>query len=360
MITKIFFYNQKGEGVGLWNQKPVYLPFTILNETVEFTFIKEEKNYYIGKVTKIIIADKNRNLEIPKNADFIGGYELMHMNKEAEKEYKIYNLISVFKQIAKIDLNQYKINYFQGTKELRYRNKITLFDGGLKKKNSNEIFYLDDFLLTDIKPFSKQKGKIIIRKLETQIEGHKKDNIFTFDNFQNLRFKVSIGSFYQVNKEVALEAYSRIKNFIDQDAKVIDLYSGIGSIACFISDKVKTIEAVEINKNSYKDMLYNIDLNKINNIIPFNQDVYKYLKNLNSLEGKTIIVDPDRTGLKKEVINELQRLLPYKIIYLSCNIATQAYDISLLKDNYKIEYIEIFNMFSKTFHIENLIVLTKK
>ncbi|UWD34119.1 class I SAM-dependent RNA methyltransferase [Mesomycoplasma molare] len=360
MTTRIIYYNQRGEGVGIYQNKPIYIPFSILNEEIEFEIVEEKEKYYIGKLKKLISPSINRNYNLPKNYEFIGGYELIHMNKEAEKEYKIYNLINTFKKIANIDLKIEDINYFQGEKELRYRNKITLFDGGLKKKKSNEIYYLDDFLLTNIKPQSTKKGKIIIRDLETRIEGHKKENLYTFDSLEDLRFKVSIGSFYQVNKEVCLYVYNKIKELIPKNKDILDLYSGIGTIAAFISNKSQSVTAVEINDSSFKDFIYNIELNNLKNITPVKQDVYKFLKNTQNNFFDVFVVDPDRTGLKKEVVKEISRLLPEKIIYLSCNIATQANDINLLKENYNIEYIEIVNMFPKTFHIENLILLNKK
>ncbi|WGI36958.1 class I SAM-dependent RNA methyltransferase [Mesomycoplasma lagogenitalium] len=359
-LTKILFYNQKGEGVGIYNHKPIYLPFTILNEIVEFKVISQEKNYYKGTAVKIIEKSNNRIDNLPENYQFIGGYELMHMNLQAEKEYKIYTLKSIFKQIAKIDLEDKNINYFQGEKEYRYRNKITLFDGGLKKKNSNEIYYLNDFLLTDIIPKTDKKGKIIIRKLNTLIEGKKTDNLYTYDQMEDLVFKVSIGSFYQVNKEVALKIYQKILDFIDEDEQVVyDLYAGIATISSFLTKKAQKVIAVEINKNSYKDALYNKKINNLNNLKIVNEEVSKFLAREKELKS-TVVVDPDRTGLKKEVLNQLIRLLPNKIIYLSCNVATQASDLAKLKQYYQIDYIEIFNMFPKTYHIENLIVLTLK
>ncbi|MBN3534565.1 class I SAM-dependent RNA methyltransferase [Mycoplasma procyoni] len=356
--TKIVYYNQKGEGVGIYNQKPVYLPFSILGEEVEFEVIQQKEKYYIGKVSKLIKASKNRNYNLPEGVEYIGGYELMHMNKEAEKEYKIYNIKNLFK--GKIPVEQLEnIEYFAGQKELRYRNKITLFDGGLKKKNTNEIYYLDDFLLSEIKPKTDKKGKIILRQLDSLIVGKKSDNLFTTDTLGDFKFKVGIGSFYQVNKEVTLEAYNTIISFIEQGDNVLDLYSGIGTISAFASKKAKAVIGVEVNKSSFKNALENKEINKLDNVEFVNASVEKFLSQYKNTQNTTLIVDPDRTGLKKEVVDKIANLDFKRIIYLSCNPATQVNDIAALSKKYQIKFMKIFNMFPKTYHIENLVVLEK-
>lgn len=358
--TKIIFYNQKGQGAGYYNNKIIYLDFVILNEVVEFEILAEFKNYYKGKVTKIIVASPNRNYDLPLNYELIGGYELIHMNLEAEAEYKKYVVKNDYKNIAKFDVEkELELNYFQGEKEFRYRNKITLFDGALYQKASHKKIFLDDFLLTDIKPKTNLKGKVILRTLDKLVVGTKKDvELFNTDNLLGLMFRININSFYQINKEVAEKAYLEIINLVDTNDIVLDLYSGIGTISLLVAQKAKKVVAVEQNKFAHIDALFNKKQNKIENISFNNQEVSLFLKDFNE-KIDTIIVDPAREGMGKKVVEEILRLKPKKIIYLSCNPATQAYDFSLLKNNYKLSFMQIFNMFVKTFHIETLICLER-
>lgn len=358
--TKINFYNQKGEGVGLHNNKPIYLPHTILGEEVSFKVIEIKKNYAIGKVEEILQPSDNRVYNLPQNYDYIGGYELIHMKIEEEINYKKYVVTQDFKNIAKYTLKPEEINFFQGKQELRYRNKITLLNGGFQKKNTNEIFYLEDFLLTQIKPQTNLKGKVIFRQLDTLIIGSKADkHLYTTDTMFDLKFRVNINSFYQINKEVAIAAYQKILDFLEPNLPTWDLYAGIGTITLIAAQKVKNIVGVERNKFSFQDALFNIKFNKVDNIEMINQDVEFFLKQQKNFSGQ-VILDPARDGVGKKTILELLRLEPQKIIYLSCNPATQAYDFKLLSEKYQIKYLEIFNMFPKTYHIENLIVLELK
>ncbi|WP_033161156.1 class I SAM-dependent RNA methyltransferase [[Mycoplasma] collis] len=358
-VCKIEFYNQKGQGACKWNNKIVYMPFVILNEEVEFKIIKEFKNYIIANVDKIIKPSLMRNYDLPDNYQNIGGYELFHMNIEAEKEYKIFNTLNAFKQNANFNLEN--LDYFQGEKILRYRNKITLLDGKFHKPKTNELIKLDDFLLSDIKPVTDKKGKVIFRQLDDLIIGNENDKLYTTDTLLDLKFRVNINSFYQINKEVAQVAYQDILNFLNKEDVVYDLYSGIGTIALLASKKAKFVYSVEYNKFSFKDALYNAKLNNIKNVKFILSDVKEYLKNNKEkkLSG-TLIIDPSRSGLNSKIVNLILKHDFKKIIYLSCNVFTQAADFNLFKQAYKLTFAKIYNMFPRTYHIENLIVLEKR
>lgn len=358
--SKIKFYNQKGDGVGFIDKKPFYIPFTILNEEVEFKIIQEFDKYGIGKVVRVLEPSNNRNYNLPENYKFIGGYELIHMKPKAEKEFKIYIVKQEFQKNANYDLKN--IEFHESPKEFRYRNKITLFDGGLMKKNTNEIIKVEDFLLTDIKPYTDIPGKVIIRKLDTTIMGTEKNSeLYTTDTMIGLKFKVSLTSFYQVNKEVAISAYQEIINHINKEDIVLDLYSGIGTISLLAAKNAKKVIGVEISKSSFDDAMINKEKNNIDNVEFYNfdaKDSFIKLKNIDKIN--TIILDPGRAGANKYLLFQIIDYQIPKIIYLSCNPATQAADFKILKNYYNLEKVKIFNMFPKTRHIENLIILSLK
>lgn len=356
---EIIFYSQKGEGVGFYNEKPVYIKGVIKKEIVEAFIYLEKTTFYKARLLKVIEKSKNRIDDLPKLHYLIGGYELLHMNNKEQREFKIERVKSDFKKIANYEIKNFKIT--QGEKLLRYRNKITLHKGHFYFPNTNHKIFLKDFLLTDIKIKKEyqNKNELIIRKLDTQIEGETGSKKYTTDNLCNINFRIGLNSFYQVNKEIAESIYKKINKFINKNENILDLYSGIGTISLISSKKAKNVVGVERSSSSIKDALHNKKINKIENVSFVKKDVYKFLKE-NKDYFDTIIVDPSRKGLDTKIIKLIKLKKPEKIIYLSCNPGTQASNFNQLKDEYHLEYIETFDMFPQTYHIENLIVLKNK
>ncbi|MDK2819702.1 MAG: class I SAM-dependent RNA methyltransferase [Mycoplasmataceae bacterium] len=358
MTVTIEKYNQNGEGVAFLNNKPIYIFGGIKGEELEIAITTEKEKYSIGKIVKIIQPSINRRLEIIKDANLIGGYELIHMNREEQLNFKKERVLNDFANIAKTELKT--LDVFVGKKEFYYRNKITLHDGYFYQKQTKDKIKIDDYKLSSIKYDENLQGEIIYRQLDTLISGTKKSNISTTDSMFGLKFNVGIGSFYQINKEVAEEAYKDIKKFVIPNGKTLDLYSGIGTIAIYVSDISESVVAVENNKDSYKNAVDNIVQNQITNTRFIKADVDIFLKKNNS-HFNTFIVDPPREGMSVKAIKILiLKFKPERIIYLSCNPGTQASDFAKLKRHYKIIYSKIYDMFPQTKHIESLIVLEKR
>ncbi|MGL5617512.1 MAG: class I SAM-dependent RNA methyltransferase [Metamycoplasmataceae bacterium] len=358
MIVTIEKYNQNGEGIAFVDNKPIYIFGTIKNEVVKIKIILEKEKYSIGEITEIIKSSKNRRKEVFENANLIGGYELIHMNQIEQLAFKSEKVINDFKNIAKTDLKN--LETFVGKKEFYYRNKITLHDGYFYQKKTKNKIEIDNYMLSSIKHNEKLLGEIIYRSLDNLIVGDKKSGLMTTDSMFGLKFNVGISSFYQVNKEVAEEAYKDIKKYVIKNGKTLDLYSGIGTIAIYVSDISDSVVAVENNKDSYKNAIQNIVQNHITNVRFIKADVEIFLKKNNSYFD-TFILDPPREGMSSKTIKTLiLKFKPKRIIYLSCNPGTQAADFSKLKRHYKIIYNKIYDMFPQTKHIESLIVLDKK
>ncbi|MGL5205605.1 MAG: class I SAM-dependent RNA methyltransferase [Metamycoplasmataceae bacterium] len=358
MIVTIEKYNQNGEGVAFINNKPIYIFGTIKNEEVKIKIVLEKEKYSIGEIVEIIKPSKNRRKEKFENANLIGGYELIHMNQSEQLAFKKERVLNDFRNIAKTELKN--LETFVGSKEFHYRNKITLHDGYFYQKKTKNKIDIDNYMLSSIKHDEKLPGEIIYRQLDTLIVGEKKSGLMTTDSMFGLKFNVGIGSFYQVNKEVAIEAYKDIKEYVIENGKTLDLYSGIGTIAIYISDISDSVVAVEDNKESYKNAIQNIVQNQITNVRFIKADVEIFLKKNNS-HFNTFILDPPREGISSKSIKLLiLKFKPERIIYLSCNPGTQAADFSKLKRHYKIIYNKIYDMFPQTKHIESLIVLEKR
>ncbi len=182
------------------------------------------------------------------------------------------------------------------------------------------------------------------------------------EKIENLTFKIGPKSFFQTNSEQAKLLYSSVRKLanIKNNDVVYDLYTGTGTIAQFISNKAKKVvgidsvpEAIDAAMESAKD-------NNIRNCIFYSGD----MKNIFSDEfilknGKpdVIIADPPRDGMHKKVIKQLLKILAKRIIYVSCNPATQARDLALLKEKYNIKEIQSVDMFPHTHHVENILSL---
>ena len=151
--------------------------------------------------------------------------------------------------------------------------------------------------------------------------------------------------------------WTKIKN----QEVILDLYTGIGTIALSISKNSKKIIGVDIVEDSIKIAKENSKNNNIKNVSFIHGDVKNVLDEIIIKYGKPsiIILDPPRNGVEKIIIDKLLKILPEKLIYISCNIMTQYRDIKLIKDFYEIRKIQPIDMFPQTHHIENIVLLEK-
>lgn len=215
-----------------------------------------------------------------------------------------------------------------------------------------------DLMEIDFSKYEGDKGVTIIRNLKTSIEGRPGTKIHAEDEMLGKKFLVGLDSFYQVNSEMAELAYKEIISFVPEDSVVFDLFGGAATIGIHIADKAKKVYSVEINKDSHKDALRNIELNNVTNIEAILGDANHFAMNA-PVKADVIVVDPARAGLSEESVEALNNSGAERIIYLSCNIDTQKKDVDGLT-NYSIDHIQPYDFFPQTFHIENLLVLNRK
>lgn len=172
------------------------------------------------------------------------------------------------------------------------------------------------------------------------------------DTILGEKYSYSPNGFFQINLPVYEMALEEIKKHIAIE-NVLDLYAGVGTIGLSVA-KDKNLTLVEVDKSAYKELLNNSKNQKnIIAILEKSENVLNYLA-----PDQTVILDPPRAGCDKKLIDKLLEVAPKKIIYLSCNPATQARDVKILLKKYKIEEIKTFNFFPHTSHIENLMVLS--
>jgi 23S rRNA (uracil1939-C5)-methyltransferase len=186
-----------------------------------------------------------------------------------------------------------------------------------------------------------------------------------FEDMEGLKFKIGAKSFYQTNSHQAYELYKITKDFagFKGDELVYDLYTGAGTIANFVAKSVKQVVGIEYVPTAIEDAKFNSGINHIDNTIFYAGDMKDILTAdfINS-HGKpdVVITDPPRAGMHADVVERLLEMEAEKIVYVSCNAATQARDLALLTTKYQVDRIKPVDMFPHTQHVENVVLLTLK
>ena len=186
-----------------------------------------------------------------------------------------------------------------------------------------------------------------------------------FEEMDGLRFKINAKSFYQTNSDQAYNLYKITRDFAGLTGKelVYDLYTGTGTIAQFVAKNALKVIGVESVPDAISAAKENARLNQIDNLDFFVGDM-KTVFNSEFIETHghpdVIITDPPRDGMHKDVVAQILKITPEKIVYVSCNSATQARDLALLDVEYKISKTHAVDMFPQTHHVENVVLLEKR
>ena len=192
-----------------------------------------------------------------------------------------------------------------------------------------------------------------------------KGNDSIYEEMEGLKFKIGPKSFYQTNSEQAYQLYKITRDFasIKKTDVVYDLYTGTGTIANFVAHQAKKVVGVEYIPAAIEDAKINSEINNITNTSFYAGDLKDVLNNDFINENGTpdiIITDPPRAGMHDDVTKKILEIEPAKIVYVSCNPATQARDLQLLDMKYKVVKVQPVDMFPQTHHVENVVLLQKK
>lgn len=192
-----------------------------------------------------------------------------------------------------------------------------------------------------------------------------KGNPYIIEEMEGLRFKVSPKSFYQTNSEQAYELYKVVRQLakVSKNDHVYDLYTGTGTIANFLAHDAHSVIGIEYVPEAIDDAKENSLLNGINNTSFYAGDM-KNVLNDSFMEAHgypdVIVTDPPRAGMHPDVISTILRAAPERIVYVSCNPATQARDLTLMNEAYKVITVQPVDMFPHTHHVENVVLLKRR
>jgi 23S rRNA (uracil1939-C5)-methyltransferase len=186
-----------------------------------------------------------------------------------------------------------------------------------------------------------------------------------FEEMEGLKFKIGPKSFYQTNSEQAYELYKVTRSFagLKGSELVYDLYTGTGTIALFLARFCKKVVGVEYVPEAIEDAKVNAELNGLDNTLFFAGDMKDVLnKNFIETHGRpdVLITDPPRAGMHTDVVKTILFAAPERIVYVSCNPATQARDLELLDSDYRVSKVQPVDLFPHTQHVENVVLLEKR
>lgn len=230
-----------------------------------------------------------------------------------------------------------------------------------------EAFELLDFIkntfpqITCLQYVHNTKGNDTLTDLEIKTH-YGRDHIV--EEMEGLKFKISARSFYQTNSEQAYQLYKITRNFagLNSNEVVYDLYTGTGTIANFVARQAKRVVGIEYVEDAVKDAIENSKENGITNTSFFSGNMKDVLDEaFIQTHGKpdVIITDPPRAGMDPEVVSAILKAGPKKIVYVSCNPSTQARDLALMKEQYRITKTQPVDMFPQTAHVENIALLER-
>jgi 23S rRNA (uracil-5-)-methyltransferase RumA (EC 2.1.1.-) len=185
---------------------------------------------------------------------------------------------------------------------------------------------------------------------------------FIYERLGTIKYKISPKSFFQTNTEQALRLYQIAADFADLkgDENVYDLYTGTGSIACFIASRVRQVVGIEEVDMAVVDARQNAVQNHLQNVVFYTGDVKDILTpRFSEKHGKpdVVITDPPRAGMHVDVVQTLLQLESPRVVYVSCNPATQARDVALLASKYDLLKLQPVDMFPHTHHVESVALL---
>ena len=240
---------------------------------------------------------------------------------------------------------------------------VQFFENDMEKRNLLMEFLATTFPeITSLQYVVNEKANDTL--YDQKIELYKGRD-FILEEMEGLKFSINAKSFYQTNSEQAYELYKITRDFagLTGNELVYDLYTGTGTIAQFVSKGAKKVIGVESVPEAIIDAKANAERNSITNCefyvgdmkVVFNQDFI-------NTHGKpdVIITDPPRDGMHKDVIEQILSIAPEKIVYVSCNSATQARDLALMDEMYMVTRVRPVDMFPQTHHVENVVLLEKR
>ncbi|MCC6370337.1 MAG: 23S rRNA (uracil(1939)-C(5))-methyltransferase RlmD [Bacteroidia bacterium] len=372
-----------------FKHKYVYDAFTRIGK-LQFQEIKpilanKDEYYYRNKLEfsfsnkKWLTTEQMKSAEEIENKDALGFHipgmfdkilDIQHCHLQPEpsnsirnaiKEYALKNKLTFFDVKNKSGLLRTVMIRTTSTGEIMV--VLMVFEWLEKEVMELLHFLIEKFpTITSLQYVHNNKGNDTLFGLELSTF-YGRDHIV--EEMEGLKFKISAKSFYQTNSDQAYELYKITRDFagLTGNETVYDLYTGTGTIANFVASKAKKVVGIEYVEDAIKDAKENSKTNNIGNTHFFAGDMKDVLNDeFIRQHGKpdVIITDPPRAGMHEDVVRVILNAAPEKVVYVSCNPATQARDLALMQNDYDIIKVQPVDMFPQTAHVENVALLQRK
>ena len=373
--------NSDGKKIFLWNALPG-------EKVTEYQILKQKS--HLTEAIALKIENPNPHRVLPHDEHYLSNspWQILDINYEnSVKKQIIEELFSKLKA-PKIAFEASDNEYFYRNKmeySLYYDHETAKIHPAIHRRGSHHKIPILTSSLEN--PAIYQRAMEIIEELNTkqkdsrkyqslllrcnrqgEVSGGLYENYQPHPVFKNLtdkileyKFSYSPNGFFQINLPEYEKVLRKIKDFIKDQKKVIDLYSGVGTIGLTVAGD-KNLTLVEVDKFAHGELLNNIESvksstgnSKITGILARSEDIYDHIEH-----NSAIIVDPPRSGCDTTLIETIKQKLPEKLVYLSCNPITQVRDLDSLLNYYEIKNVTGYNFFPHTPHIECLVLLERK
>ena len=404
MQVRIVDMDHKGNGIGKIDNKIIFIPKSIPGDLVDIEIVKSHKKYDEGRILEIIESSCDRIDSLCPYYDVCGGCNISNLSYNKQLEYKKNKVVNIFKRYLDMDIAP---EILGSDNRYGYRNKVTYrcvngklglvsIDNDLVMVDRcclvsdrvNELYsILNNLNLSFVDKIVIKEcdnglilginGNVVIKdKIDNNVS-HLIENVrnkclsiyvngicvcrndYGYINIGDIKYRVSLDSFFQVNTDNISRMYDVIIKYGDfyKNDRVIDLYCGVGSISLYISKHVESVLGIEIIEDAIRDANENAKLNNIDNVKFICGDVSKLVDD--NINGNKIIVDPPRVGLDNHTIDVLNKINVDRLIYVSCDVMTLVRDLKKL-DKYEVKDVTLIDMFSQTHHVETIVLLIKK
>jgi len=395
--VKVEDINHQGYGIVRINNRVIFVKNVIPGDVIDIEIVKNYKNYSIGEVVDFIIKSNDHDNVKCQYYGLCGGCQISHIKHENQLKFKREKIKNIFYKYLKLDIDPDIIS----VNSRNYRNKVVFHvednNIGFYEEGTNKLIPIQKCLLLDNRINSLVKlfyqldltyvEKIMVRTTSKEVMvvfyGYidkfdilkdKVDSIILInikekllygkgyikEEIDNIKFIISHDSFFQVNTDAMIKLYDKILEYanLTKEDSVLDLYCGTGTIGIYLSKYCKEVLGIEIVESAIKDANINKELNNISNISFVCGDVSRLIDN--SYKQDVLIVDPPRSGLDKKTRKVILDNEYNKIVYVSCDPMTLVRDLVELSSKYDIKDIALVDMFPNTYHVETVILLSRK
>ena len=391
-----------GDGIAKIGDKLVFVQHGLTGDCCRIVITDIKKTFAVAKIKKIFQASLERVKPTCPYYEECGGCSLMHQLEKKQLAFKENKVRELFSRFAGI--SDFEIESISHGQLIHYRNKV-VFHGsngelGFYQEKSRDLTPIQQCLLVDEEidqVYQRMRGylmtypdeevlEVMIRKTSLKelmlvVKGKvNSEHLCSFfqdfplasfllngevisgkryitEKIFDFQFRILPEAFFQVNYDMMLNLYQKVINYYRDKhyRKVLDLYSGTGTIGLLLTPYVEEVVGIEVVEDAVQAAKMNQAINQIDNISFIQGKVEDYIEEFKQIDS--LVVDPPRSGLDNKTITTILRILPDSIVYVSCDPVTLARDLKRLLSTYQLSHIHLVDMFPNTYHVECVCLL---